>query len=69
MISGRPGTLLFIYLCPLVEATVANIWKDMAWTHWRMDFFKCQLSWLKANRPDLPFVLSEGTLFLQPPGQ
>lgn len=32
---------------------------DMAWTHWRMDFFKCQLSWLKANRPDLPFVLSE----------
>ncbi|KUI54355.1 Beta-glucuronidase [Cytospora mali] len=32
---------------------------DMAWTHWRMDFFECQLSWLKANRPDLPFVLSE----------
>ncbi|ROW17411.1 hypothetical protein VPNG_00840 [Cytospora leucostoma] len=39
---------------------------DLAWTHWRMDFFKCQLTWLKQNRPDLPFVLSEGVLFPDP---
>lgn len=32
---------------------------NMTFTHWRMDFFHCQLDWLKANRPDLPFVLSE----------
>lgn len=31
----------------------------MTFTHWRMDFFHCQIDWLKANRPDLPFVLSE----------
>lgn len=36
--------------------------QDLTFTHWRMDFFKCQLTWLKANRPDLPFVLSEGAL-------
>lgn len=32
---------------------------NMTFTHWRMDFFNCQLDWLSANRPDLPFVLSE----------
>lgn len=32
---------------------------NMTFTHWRMDFFHCQLDWLSANRPDLPFVLSE----------
>lgn len=32
---------------------------NMTFTHWRMDFFRCQLDWLRANRPDLPFVLSE----------
>lgn len=32
---------------------------NMTFTHWRMDFFHCQLDWLKVNRPDLPFVLSE----------
>lgn len=32
---------------------------NMTFTHWRMDFFHCQIDWLRANRPDLPFVLSE----------
>lgn len=32
---------------------------NMTFTHWRMDFFHCQIDYLKANRPDLPFVLSE----------
>lgn len=32
---------------------------NMTFTHWRMDFFHCQIDWLAANRPDLPFVLSE----------
>lgn len=32
---------------------------NMTFTHWRMDFFHCQLDYLKENRPDLPFVLSE----------
>lgn len=32
---------------------------NLTFTHWRMDFFHCQLDYLKANRPDLPFVLSE----------
>lgn len=32
---------------------------NMTFTHWRMDFFHCQIDWLAANRPNLPFVLSE----------
>lgn len=32
---------------------------NMSFTHWRMDFFHCQIDWLKTNRPDIPFVLSE----------
>lgn len=32
---------------------------NITFTHWRMDFFGCALEWLRAHRPDLPFVLSE----------
>ncbi|CAN8099995.1 unnamed protein product [Discula destructiva] len=32
---------------------------NLTFTHWRMDFFHCQVDYLKANHPDIPFVLSE----------
>lgn len=41
------------------ELATGNGLMNMTFTHWRMDFFHCQIDWLKANRPDLPFVLSE----------
>lgn len=32
---------------------------NMTFTHWRMDFFHCQIDYLSANHPDIPFVISE----------
>lgn len=41
------------------ELPVGSGLMNLTFTHWRMDFFHCQIDWLRANRPDLPFVLSE----------
>lgn len=32
---------------------------NMTFTHWRLDFFHCSVDYLKANHPDVEFVLSE----------
>ncbi|KAJ4409696.1 hypothetical protein N0V82_009420 [Gnomoniopsis sp. IMI 355080] len=41
------------------ELPIGSGLMNLTFTHWRMDFFHCQLDYLEANRPDLPFVLSE----------
>jgi hypothetical protein len=47
-------------------ATLGSTLMNLTITHTHLDQFKVRINWLRANKPDVPFVLSEVGNSLQP---
>ncbi|KAI1345790.1 hypothetical protein F5Y01DRAFT_308789 [Xylaria sp. FL0043] len=47
-------------------ATLGSVLMNLTLTHANLDAFRVRIDWLRANKPDIPFVLSEVGNSLQP---